>query len=310
MQDLDEFTWHLSSAPWKWVDARPVPPTRYELLADGWGDGVVAAGYRGEWEVPDGAGDLGRYLTTGDAGMLGTEVSTYDVEEEQPALFRKFAELPPEEASFADFARAHGPLGLFHQICDGSGLSFGEPLRVWQEQVSLMRQCVATIDALKAKDVQAVVRAIAPDREAWERVRADAFMRPIERNADGFYYLAPALDERPAFATGPEHLAKSVLRRLVNEQLAKHCAPRLIYVRRAQSAHLFIVPHHLLGAMWLQLAREVDGSSEFERCALPDCQEKRWFRKDKARKGARFCTETCRKRAYRQRQDQARGGGR
>ena len=67
---------------------------------------------------------------------------------------------------------------------------------------------------------------------------------------------------------------------------------------------LYFVPNSLVGALWLQFARAVDGRKKYERCG--EC--KTWFEVslDAARTNRRYCKDPCRFKAYRRRQIEAR----
>lgn len=66
---------------------------------------------------------------------------------------------------------------------------------------------------------------------------------------------------------------------------------------------LHLIPNTLLGAIWLQLARAVEGNKELRQCG--GCG--RWFElgPETARKSKNYCSTACRSRAYRGRKEAA-----
>jgi hypothetical protein len=68
-----------------------------------------------------------------------------------------------------------------------------------------------------------------------------------------------------------------------------------------------LVPDSLLAAMWRQFATAIDLDKRFERCALQSC-ERGWFEISTDQYGlqptARFCSNACKQKAYRERKQQ------
>jgi hypothetical protein len=66
---------------------------------------------------------------------------------------------------------------------------------------------------------------------------------------------------------------------------------------------LRIVPQSLVSALWIQLAKAIEGDRKYRECDV--CGT--WFEVSGDRRAdARFCSNACRFKAYRQRQDEAR----
>jgi hypothetical protein len=95
-----------------------------------------------------------------------------------------------------------------------------------------------------------------------------------------------------------------LVQQLVNEHLQGRVSPRLLWDAHDGRLRLYDVPHGLIGALWLQFARAIDGKRTYRRCR--ECP--RWFELTPAiaRTNKRFCSDACRFKAYRQRQDEAR----
>ncbi len=100
--------------------------------------------------------------------------------------------------------------------------------------------------------------------------------------------------------------AQYALQRIVNEKLRQHTSRAELlwdWTRVSPDLRIQLVPCSLIGALWLQLATAIDGDRDYRRCEA--C--KRWFEVSaKVRGDAKFCKQSCRFRAYRQRQQRAR----
>jgi hypothetical protein len=91
-----------------------------------------------------------------------------------------------------------------------------------------------------------------------------------------------------------------VVQKLVNEQLWIHAGPSLLYEPSKDHLNLRIVPKNLLGALWLEFARGIDGNKDYRKCR--ECG--RWFEisLEAGRPTKFFCSNACRSKAYRERQ--------
>jgi hypothetical protein len=88
---------------------------------------------------------------------------------------------------------------------------------------------------------------------------------------------------------------------LVNGGLAGRVTPRFVQDPRNGKLELQTVPENLLGALWLQLAEAIGGGKQFRQCIT--CGG--WFEVS-GRSDRRVCSDACRSRAYRGRQERAR----
>jgi hypothetical protein len=115
----------------------------------------------------------------------------------------------------------------------------------------------------------------------------------------------PELFER--FTPGDLRLpGQYALQKIINEKLRVHrSGTKLLWdwTRRNPDLRMQLVPTSLIGALWLQLAAAIDGDRDYRRCEA--C--KKWFEVSaENRIDAKFCQQSCRFRAYRQRKQQAR----
>jgi hypothetical protein len=233
--------------------------------------------------------------------------------------------LKPTEADVLAFANEHGALGRDEQIIvdDGTG-SRGEQLSIWREEITYMRHAVHVWEALKNKRSDDLQRWFTIEsgvhgltgltevrycpEEPWPRgVLRSAGVQFLEGDVGntvrflGAYQSRGAPTVRSSAPSDVTDAALAWLRTVIDERLQQSTAARLLDVDKARGIPLGIrlVPHGLRGALWLQLARAIEGDRIQRRC--PGCQE--WFQisieSGGKRVDARYCSDTCRMRAYR-----------
>jgi hypothetical protein len=193
----------------------------------------------------------------------------------------------------------------------------GESLGMWQQSIQRMQFALTLWDAIRSNDVGQLRRFILFQKGNGQ---AGGFIyRSREEVGDG--YEAGVIDETahdiPADARAlqrPQNvirLALIVVQTFVNEQLSTHTAPFLRSERPAPphdlaaekeppgKLNLRIVPKNLMGAMWLQFARGIDGNKDYRRCLA--CGK--WFEISlEANRPTRFfCKDACRYKFYRER---------
>lgn len=259
---------------------------------------------------PASANDEPQWFLT-DGHLLGVprEVSRYAPLRSEPALFRTFADLDPTRDQVRSFADRFGNLGgdastiVVIPRADGSdatgsrsparsgSLATGERLRHWAAEIGKMRDLV----------------------ELWEAARVDAPVlgERVSWSSQSVKYQsgrrwAIILDRRidtEAFARlRPGDLVAAAMihiQRCVNKELQERCTARLLWDQDRTRLDLRVVPRSLIGALWLQFARAVDGDRRFMTCV----QCGRWMElsPDVRRSDARTCSGACRTRAYRER---------
>ena len=93
------------------------------------------------------------------------------------------------------------------------------------------------------------------------------------------------------------------IQEVANKHMAERIAPRLLWNKGRTRVSLHMVPDSLIGAIWLQFARAVEGEKNYRNCAL--CQ--RWYEvsPQAARKNRIFCSNACRVQSYRDRKARA-----
>jgi hypothetical protein len=257
---------------------------------------------------------------------------------ERPALFRTFADTPATPDGILAFARRFGMLGgaaavdtdiRLHPTDPDSGECLqGEPLDEWLDRIFAMRQVVALWEMASARDVGGLRDVIVRGFNVIQFQPKAAWLLPTWRLAEA---AGEATEEPPLFqdesipSTEPFILtadARAVERfqRFSDEGViawafiaVEGIANR--FLRGAVQCNLRVdselgvaevvqEPDNLGSALWLQFAKAADAGTRFRICKT--CGE--WF--DLPLRGARltreYCSDACRIRAYRNRQERAR----
>lgn len=204
-------------------------------------------------------------------------------------------------------------MGLGTQAClrDGARES-AESLDDWRNEIEAMGAAFSIWDPLRRGDLAALEETL----EEWHRPGSRGFTRLQMRKLDaviedaGDPLAVEDLEEEDAAALeegDPGSEAAFLLQRMCNKQLHRHAAPRVLARRQGEAVRrlsLHIVPKNLLGAMWTQLANDLTGKRDFRKCS--GCGE--WFpiSEKSRRKHERYCSSSCRTKAYRERMVEAR----
>jgi hypothetical protein len=261
-------------------------------------------------------------------------IRRYDPLQEETSLFRTFADTPLTEEGILQFTRQYGWMGVQKWIFPKEAHFFalskegqetldlnrgvsGESLGMWKQSIRHMSFALTLWDAIRSNDLGQLRRFILfPEG----RDRAGGFIyRSSEEVVEGYEtgVIDDTVHDIPANARAllkPENvirLALLVVQMLANEQLWTHAGPRLLYepstplddLAAEESPQnkltLRIVPKNLLGAMWLQYTRGIDGNKDYRQCRA--CGK--WFEISlEANRPTRFfCKDACRYKFYRER---------
>lgn len=169
------------------------------------------------------------------------------------------------------------------------------PLASFQAEVTAMRETVELHNLARGLLDPAVIEKHAmrdsPDSAA-VRQRLETLAR-WEFPLEAIYLVI----EKPR----PVDMAYSRVKNLVNEHIAPHVSPRLIYSQDGEKItdmYFRVVPSSLLGAMWLQMAQAVDSGKHVLSCDV--CG--RWFEEREQigkRPAKAHCSKACKQKAYR-----------
>jgi hypothetical protein len=225
---------------------------------------------------------------------------TYRPLEEYTGLFRTFAEVQPSEDGVIHFANKYGALGgIYRQAIalkeeDGkwAGLGSGETLTAWKHEIAEIRRMLTYWDAARARDTQTLRGVIHWDDSRVRFQDSDA--------ADEIASARYRPDVLKAFRAG-DVIAPAFwyLQSCVNRKLTEHkVVARLLWDPRLTALSVRVVPSSLIGCIWLQLAKAIEGNREYRQCE--NC--KLWFEiggSRTARSDKRFCSPTCKAAANR-----------
>jgi hypothetical protein len=266
MDQLSQFKWQISQNGYRWSKVRSV------LSADE------------QWHLSDGVpiGSLSGYRE-------------YRPLQDETGLFITFADLKPTRAAILGFSTNHGYLtgGSWMPVTpDLAG--FGEPLSLWQAEIRAFSEPHELWRMLIHGDASGLRRLI-----TWsgtDGVRYNQGGGPTGRwiaqrhiNPDLLESFRPSDVIRPAWHQ---------LQHLINERLKEYVRPRLLWDARRTHLSLYHVPKDLISAIWLQLARAVEGDKIYNQCQ----QCRNWFEvksPDGSRSDKRFCGAACRARSWR-----------
>jgi hypothetical protein len=235
---------------------------------------------------------------------------------QDPALFRVFAATDPAPEGILAFATTFGlltggrPLLSPDRHRKSLGLH-GERLDFWQAEVRSMHRAVEVLDLIQAGDLAGLAQRIeflpleegpllvtyagGPEGEASRGTRAAAEWPKVE------IMTGPEDSYAPGDLVGP---ALALVQDEVNRRLGGKAQVRLERDPECGRPRLALLPSDLLAAMWLQLARAIDADKRYRTCRV--CGK--WFEvsPEGARETRLTCSESCRSRSYRERQERAR----
>jgi hypothetical protein len=265
--ELIDFVWRIPTAGYQWISAeclgKEESPQRYLVYASG--------------EPVQPARDYSPFVSTS-------------------GLFKRFAETAPTEKGIAAFANKFGWLGgrLTSgplSAAEGTPRLYGETFNSWQETIKCMADIVTLWECAKLGKLSAISRQVFWKGNAvFHRSRDRQNLEVIASE-----HLYPEL--LAGFSRGDLQLpAMYAVQRQINRELAKHTAsPKLLWHRGQlvlrQSAT------SLIGAIWLQFAKAVEGNKGYRQCE--NCRE--WIEiggRRAARSDKRFCTPSCKSAAW------------
>ncbi len=280
--DVFQFLWDVRQSGYRWAEMTPAPDRM------------------GDWEQYE------PELFLMDAGGE-TVIRRYDPLQEHSGLFREFADTSPTQEGILGFANKFGRLGghaeegilLWITDQESPDGGRGERLSTWAGQVQVMHETINLWDLAKAGDTDGLSRVIEWEgRDVVRRRLPHSPELPYEIIAD--WAVSPEFLQlfRPGDLVQPALVA---IQRIINRSLGS--SPRLLWDHKQGRLELRIVPDSLIGAMWLQFARAVDGNKTYRRCA--ECRT--WFAisPETARVTRTYCSNACRSKAYRKRQSEA-----
>ncbi len=228
------------------------------------------------------------------------------------ALFQEFAVIDQKPDSLLDFANRCGWLGVVQGIIPRSEIrsktelkalpvKSGEDIHVWISEVRLMNRLVrlwsqTTRQPLRSGKFkhrfrhgpEAVWYEWETENDSGAELVADSRSSPEILNELQKLFGANGLDR----------VLLWYLQRAVNAKLSEHrIHVAIFWDRDYEKLGLTMVPRTLIGFLWLQFARAIQGDLRFRQCE--DCRK--WFEcgGSSSRADKRFCSGTCKARSHR-----------
>ncbi len=210
--------------------------------------------------------------------------ASYRPLDDAPELFREFMDVEQGEAGYLRFAQRYGMLGAAVPL-ESDDDQMGESFRDWvlaHGRIRFVWQVYQAICRSRAGEVWALLEKYRSSRPG------PPLLLPVV-----FYAERPSPSQRL-------RLAMDWVQRSINLRMEEGVAPVLEPIEGGRYALRFR-PRTLAGAMWLQLAKSIEGQLEYRQCNYEKCSQ--WFLLSPVgagkRKHAQFCSDRCRLRAWR-----------
>jgi hypothetical protein len=250
---------------------------------------------------------------------------TYSPIDDTPELWRVFVALPESEDAYLDFAKRYGLLTK-GEILASFNISrqFGVPLCQWKLAHRTMRTVWRVYEAVQSRRTNELAKLIQIDER---KAQARFVGQPVPGHSirHGAYIAGKAIDvlkvwERhvlgvPNQSERLRRLAMTWVWRTVNlcmhgpqegspDSLAGGLVSVILDVNLHEDLKTAVVrfnPTDLLGAMWFQLAKTIEGNLKYRQCRNATCRG--WFLLSPSGSGKRrhsqFCGDACRLKHWR-----------
>jgi hypothetical protein len=246
---------------------------------------------------------------------------------DHPALFLRFADTPVTQEGILEFADNFGMLGGSAVVKTDSGLE-AEPFAAWADRILSMRQVIALWELASARDVAQLrdVVVVAGDSVRfqpklewvaldWREPKSSQKVPENPSRAQG-----EVIEATEPFDMAINEAARERLRRfgridvidwacrtvevITDKYLHAAVSSRLRLSYVSGEGELIQETENLGSALWLQFAQAITNQTRFHVCK--QCGE--WFALPMrgARISREYCSNSCRTRAYRGRQERAR----
>jgi hypothetical protein len=273
-----------------------------EVAANGY-EWTRASLWQAPWLRTEAPAEEGVFLTERAGGRA--EGKQYDPlrDRKYAGLFRQFADVPPTREGVQAFANQYGLLGCGPLLLLAPGrVRQGETLDTWQAEITAMHRVLTLWNLLERGNEEGLRRYI-----RWEKDGKVVYeSQSKEWTLDGFSFRSPDVVQPALTFIALEvnkRLSPSVVMEPEQEPPTCRVTPSLALLT-GNRLQIRITPDNLLGALWWQCAQAIDGHRSYRRC--DQCGT--WFEvAPQAEKRNRlFCSDACRVKAYRLRQEEAR----
>lgn len=195
---------------------------------------------------------------------------------DEPALFRRFADLPAAEEAILAFANQYGCLGIFSR--------YGDERRTdWQREIAYMKSATEVWDLWRAAEED-----FGKEKDLRHLLTVSSLGRGVLVKT--FSEGRPEWALRHSLRDDPFEAARAALAGSIVNHVGDNFDAMV-----TNDLKLYLRPRHLLAAMWFQLHLAINSNREYSRCAL--C-ETWFFVHPKASGRKRFCSTNCRVKAH------------
>ncbi len=214
---------------------------------------------------------------------------------EDSSLFLSFANLECTERAVAKFVRrhgllSHGPTSRCPPEADGrlGRLEEGESLEHWYEEVRSLRLGIGLWNASRADSERTVQELVADPQydKAWQQSGGEFLSETV----------LPALLKKGQVQTPEDalHVAHAIALTRFDEVEWRftRTLPKNRHV-------LELSPNSLASALWMQFACAMASDAKYRRCEYEGCRG--FFDADTTRRSRRYCSNSCKTRAYNKR---------
>lgn len=218
---------------------------------------------------------------------------------DNPELYREFANLISSNKDILSFANKNGRLGGQFQhivsLTDNSEIRIGEAYKDWEREITRMKIAVEIWDALRLGSLNRLFDVWnEPAKTSWADLD-QSLNRMIEARLSQEDFA-----EEDSWSRQPERIAtdsNAMLQEIVNYMLQRDLPLRLLPVPDTNDFMLRLVPDSLVTAMWLQFAQAISSAHEYGQCDV--CEK--WFvaSEGKGKPKRRYCSDACRVKAQR-----------
>jgi hypothetical protein len=265
-----------------------------------------------------GSSDPARYHCVLKPAEVSVRVRQYQPLHDFTGLFRTFAAiLPgPEGEGIIAFANRFGPLGSppmgFRLTAPGMDLpqtpDTWDLVGIWLLAIDEMNELVSLWDLVQKGDRSALSQLIQWQgrNQIYYHTWPNTILGEGGKYGDQHLIFSPEHHGQwlRQFTPGDVLMPALVyVQRRVNYWIEAAASPKLRWDATKARTELVFIPGSLLGALWLQFARAIEGNRSYRQCK--ECGQ--WFEvsPETARTSRLFCSGPCRSKAYRGRQERA-----